>query len=120
MSDFYTSSDIKAVRVPFWCTECGHKVNVGEPATRRCGVFEGDFWQDRAHADCHEAAMLWINHNDLYGEPWPGLAEDIGNGGLPREECSLLEDWPAVLDRIFNKAEGAERHEEAIPESRDT
>ena len=100
MPDFHTTKPIGAIRKAFYCTECGQRVDVGEPAVRRAGTFEGDFWSDRAHPDCHEAALAWINHFDLYGEPWPGLAEDIANGGLTREECALLTDWPAVHERI--------------------
>jgi hypothetical protein len=52
---FNVTRKINAVRKPRRCWWCGTRIEVGQPARRIVGVWEGDFGSCYWHPECDEA-----------------------------------------------------------------
>lgn len=51
-----TNKDVKCRKV-HRCVWCGEQINVGDNAHYRSGIYEGEFFSDYWHPECHEAMM---------------------------------------------------------------
>lgn len=69
--DFHTNKDVKAARKAYRCEQCGTLIEVGQPYKRHSGVWEGDFYTQAAHPECHNASVAYANLHDLWGETFP-------------------------------------------------
>ena len=104
MSDFASCKDIKAVRKPHECQQCGREVSVGSPARYSCGRWDGYFFGGYTHIECHNAAHEYATDNGLWGEeyPWFQHMDDREH----RHHGWLLEKHPVVAERLRVEPQG--------------
>jgi hypothetical protein len=95
-NSFYCHRVIKATRKPHVCEQCGRRIEIGSPSHYRTGVWEGHFYAEHAHVECHEAAWEYATLNDLWGEefPWFQHMDDRDHHDW------LLEKHPIVAGRL--------------------
>ena len=98
MTDFWTTTNIKATRKQHRCEWCGHTISVGHPAIRSSGVFDGEFQSRIAHTDCEEAV---IQHHKICGMYGDDDLVDLSEIAGDRDNWPwLLEEFPAVAERF--------------------
>lgn len=78
MWDFYQTREVKRVRKPCRCDECGGFIEAGESCRRWAGRFEGEFMGGAVHGDCQD----WANR----------ILLDTGDGRPLLSDASLDED----------------------------
>ena len=59
---FYRETVVKKPRKTHWCALCGKGIT-GEHIYV-AGLFEGDFYADRRHTDCHEKVVKMCDNCD--------------------------------------------------------
>lgn len=74
MSDFYSTTTIRATRKRHVCEHCLTAIAIGSPATRQAGMWDGDFFSDHVHPECQEAS---IAHRTMCG-----LMDGVGSGEM--------------------------------------
>lgn len=72
--NFTYTREVKNPRKPHRCEHCGHMIPAGTPHLAEAGVWDGDFYEIRAHHDCR---ALWLEAFDTYGDWDDGMAHDL-------------------------------------------
>ena len=108
MSDFSSHTDIKAVRKRHRCAGCPGHVEVGEPAYRWTGSWDGQFGTAVYHVECR-AAEIALNdlHDTRCGDEWSALTDMEGD-----DHPWLLADFPIVAVRYGITADTIRADEE--------
>ena len=63
---------VKACRKPHNCEWCGEIINIGEPAIRVAGVWDGDFGSYYLHHECYEPLQNECERGDGYFDAYEG------------------------------------------------
>lgn len=103
--DFHSNRTIKATRKAYECEQCGRKVDIGSPAIYGAGRFEGYFYTQHTHVECHAAAIAYAELSGLWGEEFPWfqhMDRDIDWTDW------LLENHPIVAERLGLEKEQVE------------
>lgn len=93
---FYSETPIKAVRKARRCSACDVQIEVGEPALKCSGSYDG-FWSGTYHLDCRNAeCALNKRHGCSGGEDWLILSEHMEWDDWPW----LIKKFPTVAARM--------------------
>ena len=102
---FYRERLVKAVRKARKCVGCRTEIAVGQPSLDCAGHYDGDFWSGTYHPECRAAEVAL---NQAHGvDEWMTL-DDLESEDLRW----LLEEHPAVADRMKVTAEVCDQLEE--------
>ena len=96
--DFHSGRTIKATRKPHECEQCGRKIETGSPAYYAAGKYDGYFYTQYEHIECHAAGMAYAEETGLWGEEFTWFQ----HSDCAREEFGpwLLEHHPIVAERL--------------------
>lgn len=61
---FVATTPIKASRKRRRCDWCGEWIEIGEPAVKAAGIYEGDFTWSKFHTECAAAWETWHDEYD--------------------------------------------------------
>lgn len=87
------------------CCHCGHMIPPGMSHLSESGVWEGEFYTERAHHDC---AALWAEAFKTYGDYEDGMPHDLVEAIEPDESRALVQEaydhyrgrYPNVICRL--------------------
>lgn len=95
MTDFQTTKPVKAIRKPAFCEHCNTMIDVGSPAIKTSGSYEGDFYSVYCHPECEAAGTAYATMTGYWGEEFQRLHE------LDSEDWPwIIEEHPAVAIRM--------------------
>lgn len=72
--NFNHTRTVKTPRKPHRCEHCGHMIPPGTSHLAEAGVWDGEFYEIRAHHDCR---ALWLEAFDTYGDYEDGMVHDL-------------------------------------------
>lgn len=97
MTDFHTSRKIGKTRKTHCCEQCGKIIDIGSPASKAVGVFDGYFYQNYTHVECNAAAWEFAKESDSWGEEFPFFQYD--DRDIETDKW-LIENHPIVAERL--------------------
>ena len=98
---------VKALRKAAKCTKCLTLIMPGEPASRRVGVYEGDFYCLHSHAGCDEFVVWLAKARRCWGDEFPFLHDLDWDEFTDQERQTVKERWPRLYERYLAKYEEA-------------
>lgn len=104
IDDFHSNKTIKATRKVHECEQCGRKIDIGSPAIYGAGRFDGYFYTQHQHIECHAAGIAYAEETGLWGEEFTWFQHSERDGFADW----LLENHPTVADRLNIVREAAE------------
>lgn len=111
-SDFYRAETRKA-RKPHRCCECREVINVGEVHQYVAGKSDGEFWEDRTCAACHEIRRVFVCGAHVLETLW----EEIGYQLFPEWneitaiDCLARLTTQAAIDKMRAKYADYQEHQ---------
>ena len=72
---FHAETIIRKTRKPHRCEHCQSTIPAGSACWKEAGVWEGDFYAGYSHLDC---LALWRDLFSVFGDPYDGMASDLG------------------------------------------
>jgi hypothetical protein len=101
-SDFNCHSTVKATRKPHTCDHCFKRIEVGQPAVRGSGVYDGDFYCSYFHTECNDWGLDYATRSGMWREEFVFLHQ-IGEFAVPDHIAELkhiIEHYPKVAEHI--------------------
>jgi hypothetical protein len=93
---FQSERNIKACRKVHRCEQCDTRIQIGEPAVRISGTWDGNFYSYHVHLECHEAGLAFAKETGLWGEDFTWFNQDRERDTIEW----LLEHYPIVANRM--------------------
>lgn len=102
---FHAETIIRKTRKPHRCEHCQSTIPAGSACWKEAGVWEGDFYAGYSHLDC---IALWRDLFPVYGDPYDGMALDLGEVIGGDESREVVQDeydqwrghYPHVICRL--------------------
>lgn len=101
---FHSDTKTKA-RKHHTCGMCGRTIPKGTTYLRQAGVYDGDFYSNKAHEDCAE---MWqrVYHDFCYDEGMPWDFKEVLQDGFSAEEAQeSLDDYRGYFPHVVCRLE---------------
>jgi hypothetical protein len=96
--DFQNRMEIRSVRKPHECEHCGRKIEVGNPAIKTTGQWDGYFYALYEHPECEAAGLAYAKETGYWGDEFTWFQHvDLDEYDL---KPWLLENAPIVAARM--------------------
>lgn len=111
MSDFVGFSGLRTARKEHRCTLCGGIIKKGEKYHVNSGRFDGYFYENKLHKNCHKAVDLaYVECEWRYDEGWDSESVmDYVNDVLESQRMEIPKLKKDAIDKFFevrNKIRG--------------
>lgn len=97
MTDFSSRKTVKRTFKSHWCEQCGRLIEAGGKAEYLTGRYDGYFYAQHVHVECHEAALAYAELHHCWGDDFPWFRH---NEHELEDEKWMRENFPVVADRL--------------------